>query len=875
MRRRRGAAVRLSAACIGLCVLLPATPARTADHSLLSQLQRDAGGKARISYHSKTGLVSFLGTDLAHPIPQKSNFAYTATPETAARAFLSDYGEIFGISPQVDELDFMRSQSASGGRSFVRFQQLYRGIPVFGGELIVQLDSKRNILSANGEIVPGITVDTIPGIDASTAAEKATRAVAGWYSLDPGELIASDPELRVYNPIILGLNRDMSSLVWRIDVSPLQFSNIRELVLVDAHLGVIALHFNQVNSARNRSIYDNNNDPSAGLPGTGPVRTEGGAPSGVADVNNAYDYAGYTYDFYNTYHGRDSLDNAGMKLVSTVRYCPSSTSCPYANAFWNGEQMAYGQGYASALDVVGHEMTHGVTEHESHLFYYMQSGAINESFSDIWGELIELTYNPGPAADRWLLGEDLPGGAIRNMKNPPQFGDPDTISSSNYYCGKSDGGGVHTNSGIGNKAAYLITDGDTFNGYTVTGLDIFNTARLFYEVQTHLFTSASDYGDLYDALRQAAANLNWEDSNQQQVKNACDATEMNRQPAGCPAPEAPICDAGYLTDLFFDDMENTASKNWASTAIVGANEWYYPQNSNPSGFDATYATSGRYNIWGNDHFGQADYYIGMTKDVNLPAGNSYLHFNHAYDFDEYTSGTAKLFDGGVVEYSTDGGISWLDAGSLFTDNGYNGTIGSSWGNPLGGRSAFVSDSNGYTSSRADLSSLAGRNVRIRFRIGTSDTSDPQRYGAGYGWFIDDVRIYVCNATPPAPTPTPPLPGLHVTLNKERFNGGDLLTIDVSFAEASVDWDGYLVFTGAAGVYSVTGSRLKRGVHPIVRNAMERHQPFAGRIFSMRVPHMPGSYVLHCAILPAGTSSTLANARGDYSQLSEVNFEIVP
>jgi bacillolysin len=875
MRRRRGDVVILSAAFISLCVLLSAAPARGADRSLVSQLQRDAGGKARISYHSKTGLVSFLGTDLTHTIPQKSNLARGASSETVARAFLDDYGELFGIARQADELDLMRSEPASGGRSFVRFQQLYRGIPVFGGELIVQLDSKRNILSANGEIAPGITVDTIPEIGASEAAEKATRAVAAWYSLDPGELIASDPELWIYNPILLGRNRDMNSLVWRMDVSPARFRTIRELVLVDAHLGVIALHFNQVNNAKNRSIYDNNNNPSAGLPGTGPVRTEGAPASGVPDVNNAYDYAGYTYDFYKDYHNRDSLDGAGMELVSTVRYCPSSSSCPYANAFWNGEQMAYGEGYASALDVVGHEMTHGVTEHESHLFYYMQSGAINESFSDIWGELIELTYNPGSSADRWLLGEDLPGGAIRDMRNPPHFNNPDTMTSSYYYCGEGDGGGVHINSGVGNKAAYLITDGDTFNGYTVTGVGIVETAILFYEVQTHLFTSASDYGDLYSALQQAAINLGWSAPDQQQVKNACDATGMNQQPGECPAPEAPICDSGYLNDLFFDNMENTASKNLTSAAITGTNEWYYPQNSNPYGFDATYATSGRYNIWGNDHYGTADYYIGMTRDVDLPAGNSYLHFNHAYAFDDYTNGTTKLFDGGVVEYSTDGGSSWQDAGSLFTDNGYSGTIGNSWNNPLGGRSAFVSESNGYISSRADLSSLAGQKVRVRFRIGTSDTSDPQRSSSAYGWFIDDVRIYVCSVTPPSPTPPPPPPGLHVTLNKERFNGGDLLIIDVSFGEASVDWDGYLVFTGAAGVYSVTGGRLKRGIHQIVRNAMETHQPFAGRVLSMRVPHLPGSYVLHCAILPTGTSPTLTNARGDYSQLSEVNFEIVP
>jgi len=160
------------------------------------------------------------------------------------------------------------------------------------------------------------------------------------------------------------------------DVEPTDLSPIRELVLVDAHLGVVPLHFNQIDAARNRLVYGNQNNPAYGLPGNGPVRTEGQPPTGITDVDNAYDYAGDTYDFYWNTHGRDSLDNTGVDLISTVRYCPNSTYCPYQNAFWNGYQMVYGEGFPAADDVVGHEMTHGVTSHESNLFYYMQSGAI-------------------------------------------------------------------------------------------------------------------------------------------------------------------------------------------------------------------------------------------------------------------------------------------------------------------------------------------------------------------------------------------------------------------------------------------------------------------------------------------------------------------
>src|SRR5205823_4808325 len=134
--------------------------------------------------------------------------------------------------------------------------------------------------------------------------------------------------------------------------------------------------------------------------------------------------------------------------------------------------MAYGDGYAAADDVVGHEFSHGFTQFESNLYYYMQSGAINEAMSDIFGEYIDLTDGVGndDPSVRWLVGEDLPGGAIRNMQDPFYSYQPDSMTSYFYNCTTSDSGGVHTNSGVANKAAFLMTDGGTLNGVTVQGL---------------------------------------------------------------------------------------------------------------------------------------------------------------------------------------------------------------------------------------------------------------------------------------------------------------------------------------------------------------------------------------------------------------------
>ncbi|UCC87827.1 MAG: M4 family metallopeptidase, partial [Anaerolineales bacterium] len=727
-------------------------PPPISDAALLEQLRQESVGLVRVSHHAGTGKIRFVGTSPGRPIARPTALGAGISPEEAARGFLGTYGQLFGLKDQARELEVIRAKSADRGRSFVRFQQVHQGAPVLGGELIIQLDTAKNVVSASGEVLPSVELDLSPQIDAETARLSALGKVARDYGLSEDNLRSTQPELWIYDPTLLGgLGPRIATLVWRMEVTPLELLPIRELVLVDAQRGFVALHFNQIDTAKNRLIYDNQNkwiwNPI--LPGNGPVRIEGGPETSITDANAAYNYAGDTYDFYFNSHGRDSIDNAGMSLVNTVRYCPGPTSCPYQNAFWDGTQMVYGAGFPQADDVVAHEMTHGVTQYESRLFYYMQSGAINEAFSDIWGEFVDLTNSAGDdsSAVRWQIGEDEPNyGTLRNMSNPPLFDDPDRMTSDDYYCGEEDNGGVHSNSGVANKAAYLMVDGGTFNSYTVTGIGITKVAQIWYEVQTNMFTSAADYQDLYDNLYQACTDLigpitgiTIDDCDQ--VHNATLATEMDQQPASCPVTHAPLCDSGSPNDLFFDDMENPASGNWTHGAITGNDGWYYPQNDHPySGWDATYATSGVYNIWGYDQPSIADYYMAMTLPVPLSSGSApYLHFQHAYAFEDF--GTT-MYDGGVLEYSTNGGASWNDAGSLFTHNGYNGTIASSWGNPLGGRSGFGGESDGYLSSRLNLSSLAGQNVRFRFRIGTDRVSDD------FGWFIDDVHVYTCGNTSP-------------------------------------------------------------------------------------------------------------------------------
>jgi Zn-dependent metalloprotease len=712
--------------------------------SASDQLMQSSKNKIHISYHDKTGLVRFLRGENGSAIPQPSNLPDSVAAEIAARNFLKHYGALFGIKDPEKELKVMKQRTAKTGHTFIRFQQIHKGIPVIAGELIVQMDTEKNIKTLNGETSPIQSVNITPTVETETAKQKAIELVAQVYNVASDDLHVSAPELWIYNPALLGAGKNHNILVWRMEVTANDFSPINELILVNAHQGGIVLHFNQISYAKYRAVFDNVNNPTCGLPGCYLLREEGDPPDLLTDVNRAYDYTGDAYDFYLAYHGRDSIDNAGLPLISTVRFCAAS-ECPYQNASWSSDykQMIFGDGII-ADDVVGHEMTHGVTSYESKLFYYMQSGAINESFSDLWGEFIDLTNGKGndDVSARWYVGEDLPysfldgSPALRDMMYPATFSsgirhdDPDRMTSQYYHCGATDNGGVHRNCGVNNKAVYLMTDGGTFNGKTISGIGLTKTAKIYYEVQVNYLTSGSDYQDLYDALQAACDDLIGSSgitaSNCQQVKNALDAVEMNQQPIYCGADEAILCDSGSSNNLFFDDFENGGG-NWSPVVELGYNPWSISEE---------YSKSGVKSLWAEDISSMSVSYLRMKNSVNIPP-NAYLHFDHAYEFE---SGSYGFYDGGYVSYSTDGGSNWYDAGSLFIENGYNGTLYSA--NPLGSRAAFVGSSNGYISSRLNLSGLAGKNVIFGFRVGT----DISNLTKSRGWYIDNVRIYTCETT---------------------------------------------------------------------------------------------------------------------------------
>jgi Zn-dependent metalloprotease len=240
---------------------------------------------------------------------------------------------------------------------------------------------------------------------------------------------------------------------------------IAELVRVPGfELG--ALIVPALREGENRSVYDAEHRGSRALPGR-LVRREGDPPVADAVVNDAYDGVDKTYQLYDDVFERRSIDDRGLPLISSVHF-----GVDFDNAFWNGSEMIYGDGsghvfavgsLTRAIDVIGHELTHGVTQYTAGLAYHDQPGALNESISDVFGSLVKQ-YAHGQSADEadWLigtgiLGPALHGKALRSMKAPGTAfeGDNQPAHMKDYVYTTADNGGVHTNSGIPNHAFYL------------------------------------------------------------------------------------------------------------------------------------------------------------------------------------------------------------------------------------------------------------------------------------------------------------------------------------------------------------------------------------------------------------------------------------
>jgi bacillolysin len=468
------------------------------------------------------------------------------------------------------------------GRTHERLDQYYRGVRVFGADVAQQLNGGQ-VVSLYGNVYDDITIDPSPAI----TAEQARASVEARTGVEIGR----EPELVV-------IPRDGTyTLAWRVRAATGE--DVREYFLDAQTGAIAFDYSDlQTQSAvgRGTGVLGDAKKISVSPSGGQFVTTDRLRPPAIntydmkgdylrtirylneviqltandlgTDADNtwtdtalvdAHAYAGYTYDYYFKRHNRRGLDNNNLSIVSLVHpvrrqdFQQNFRIVPdfYLNAGYLGDGvMFYGEGlpagvvlvggqtvdfFSGAIDIVAHELTHGVTDYSSNLIYLNESGALNEAFSDIMGASVEFFFQPagnGTGRADWLLGEDVirPGG-LRSMSNPLAFGDPDHYSQ--RYTGPDDNGGVHTNSGIANNAFHLAVEGGTnrTSGLSVQGVGASNRdqmERVFYRAFTQLLPANATFSVARAATIQAARDLFGANSNAERaVTQAWTAVGVN------------------------------------------------------------------------------------------------------------------------------------------------------------------------------------------------------------------------------------------------------------------------------------------------------------------------------------------------------------
>ena len=476
--------------------------------------------------------------------------------EKTARGFLGSRRGLLRISRPDEELELSRYEEDHLGRRHLRYCQTYRGLPVWPAELNIHLDQKGNVDLMNGAFVstPRRLV-TQPVLEPSDATERARAEVP-----DGEESVAREPVLIIYAP-----GDRASRLAWKVELCVSVASNW--LVVIDALNGETLTAYNQIANANvhgsgvdlfgvtqslnvwketgtfymvdtSKPMYDARSDPphpnsTRGAIIVRDVRNEppegfclydvtsGSATSGwFPDAVSAAYNLSETYDYYLERHNRSSIDGQGCSIIAAVRIDQN-----YKNAFWSSEHhmMFFGDGapFAGALDIVAHELTHGVTSHTANLVYKDQSGALNESFSDIFGEMVEARTTGAPD---WLMGAMLSKPA-RSLSDPSsleiQPGLPYPSKMSEFVNTTEDNGGVHFNMTIVAHAFYLLAEG--LNGAIGTR----DAERIFYRALVFHLVANSQFIDARLACIVSAEELFGADSIQAlKTAEAFDAVEI-------------------------------------------------------------------------------------------------------------------------------------------------------------------------------------------------------------------------------------------------------------------------------------------------------------------------------------------------------------
>lgn len=496
-----------------------------------------------------------------------------------------------------DKMLLVKEETDNIGFTHFKYQQYYDEIKVQGGEYIIHKKGE-DISSISGNFYDNLNINTIPTISEEQAFDYAIREIpASQYAWEAKNEKRPKGEI-IIAPLKGNFEKDNFRLCWKFDVSTSKPKISSFSVFIDANNGQVVNKISLINNEDATGVAYTlyNSNPvnittdyywdwigyEYRLQETArPIRTydsgfllEIALASDYEDDDNYWNYSGddntlagchvhwsmeQVYDYYQTNFNRNSYDNNFGYIESYVDYDFSQTNTYLnQNASWNGTYFAFGDGgpnadYVAGLDIVAHEFTHAVTQFTAGLIYQNESGALNESFSDIIGASIEY-YVYGTGAN-WLHGEDAFNftDCDRSLQNPNLKNQPDTYNGTYWYTDANDNGGVHTNSGVQNYWFYLLSEGgngnnDLGNNYNVSGVGIEKAAQIAYRALAYYLTSNSNYYSSYAATMHAAIDLYGEGSNEYlATKNAWYAVGIG-EPQECTATNTLTAQSGNFAD---------------------------------------------------------------------------------------------------------------------------------------------------------------------------------------------------------------------------------------------------------------------------------------------------------------------------------------
>ncbi len=741
-----------------------------------------------------------------------------------ALSFLSENGALIGLNDRERVALGQKTQTAKGstlqelkshtdalGETHVKFDQYYQGLKVFGAQVVVHLNDT-GVTGLSGDFVPEVSLSTVPALSAAEAGENAIRILR--KSGGGNDLMARKTDLGIYPHGLLEGTAVSSRLAYAVEING---ERLTEQVWVDAQTGAILIRIPLRHTALNRVVYTPEYGEPFDVRHEGDPLTPGPTPgtTGADPINNLYVFAGHSYNLLKSGFGRDSYDGLGHVMESVLLI---NNQCP--NAYWNGISTNYCPDFDSD-DVVSHEWGHAYTQFTHNLIYAYQSGALNESYSDILGETADLlngvdaegganNTQPPPAGQRWQVGEDVNGfnqpalGILRDMWTPTSYGQPDKSTSPNYSCGAGDGGGVHANSGVPNHAFAMLVDGKTFNGQTVAAIGFDRALAIYYRAMTVYQTPTTDFATHSQALQASCTDLIGQPLNVisatsgasvvsadtisattcEQVTKAMLAVEMDNA-SPCPSiilldPNTPpICNGA--TDVYTENWE-TGDDGWTRTSTGLTADWedstrnlrdFVLDGTLPAGRAGTAAQARNIPIGepgggtctpGGDYSGQ---YTFDSPAILVPAGASDLKMS----FDHYVA-TETGFDGGQVEISVNGGAFALVPDGNYVFNRPNAPFMSAVDgntNPNAGEPAWhgtnINTPSGqppgsWGTTIIDLAPLTnpGDTIKIRFTYSQDGCNGVD------GWYVDNIRVYAC------PVLTPPTLSLGPDYENPDTNG---------------------------------------------------------------------------------------------------------